>query len=253
MFDSGIGGLSVLTEIRAIMPGADLLYVADRARAPYGNRSLLEVARLAHEIADWLVDRGCSTIVVACNTASAAALHSLRGRHPAVPIVGMEPAVKPAAEITKTGVIGVFATAATFQGELFDSVVDRHAGDVEIIATACPGWVDLVERGAVSGLEPERVISEDVRPVVAAGADVLVLGCTHFSFLAPAISAVAGDEVIVYDPAPAVAAQVARVAAGTGGGGRVTLAGSGDLSELSEMAAKVAGITADAPVVAFPS
>ncbi|MDX1449544.1 MAG: glutamate racemase, partial [Acidimicrobiia bacterium] len=203
MFDSGIGGLSVLKEIRAILPEADVLYMADRARAPYGNRSLQEVARLSHEITNWLVDRGCSTIVVACNTASAAALHSLRAAQPDVPIVGMEPAVKPAAEMTKTGVVGLFATAATFQGELFDSVVDRHAGDVELIATACPGWVDLVERGVVRGAEATDALAEEIRPVVDAGADVLVLGCTHFSFLGPEIASIAGQDVLVYDPAPA--------------------------------------------------
>ena len=252
VFDSGIGGLSVLKEIRAILPEADVLYMADRARAPYGNRSLQEVARLSHEITNWLVDRGCSTIVVACNTASAAALHSLRAAQPDVPIVGMEPAVKPAAEMTKTGFVGLFATAATFQGELFDSVVDRHAGDVELIATACPGWVDLVERGVVRGAEATDALAEEIRPVVDAGADVLVLGCTHFSFLGPEIASIAGQDVLVYDPAPAVAAQVARVAINPGQDGRLTLSGSGDLGELSRLAAAVAGIVTDEAPVAFP-
>lgn len=253
IFDSGIGGLSVLGEIRALLPRADLLYVADRARAPYGNSSLAEVAVMSHGIASWLMDRGATTIVVACNTASAAALQSLRGQHTAMPIVGMEPAVKPAAEMTKTGKIGVFATAATFQGELFDSVVDRYAGSAEIHATACPQWVDLVERGLVSGREVTEAVEAQVRPAVDAGVDVLVLGCTHFSFLKQRIQEAAGPGVTVYDPAPAVATQVSRVAPTLAGGGLLQLAASGDVEEFVRLASDIAGITPNAPALRFPS
>src|SRR5262245_26638129 len=138
VFDSGVGGLSVLVEIRRRLPSADLLYFADQGRAPYGVRTLDEVARMSTEGTGWLRERGAEVITIACNTASAAALHDLRARHPAVPFVGMEPAVKPAALNTSNGVIGVVATAATFQGELFASVVQRHASGATVLTMACP-------------------------------------------------------------------------------------------------------------------
>lgn len=247
VFDSGVGGLSVLTWVRAKLPDADLVYVGDRARAPYGERSLAEVERMSHEIADWLLAKGARCLVVACNTASAAALDSLRARHPEIPIVGMEPAVKPAAAGTRNGKVAVFATKATFQGRLFASVVSRFASGIEVIERACPGWVELVERGIVSGAVAEGALRVEIEPVVAAGADVVVLGCTHFSFLAPLISELSGMDVI--DPAPAVAAQVARVAADDGGQGDLLLAASGDRAEFARLAAVLAGI--EAPVAAF--
>lgn len=252
VFDSGIGGLSVLGEIRSVLPDADMLYVADRARAPYGNSTLAEVEAMSHEIAAWLVDRGCETVVIACNTASAAALHSLRDRFPSVAIVGMEPAVKPAAENTMSGVIGVFATAATFQGELFDSVVERHGGNAEIIARACPQWVELIEAGTVEGASVEDAVAAEVRPVVEARADVLVLGCTHFSFLYRQIQLAAGPGIIVIDPAPAVAAQVARVAVNPGSNGIGLFAASGDLDEFARLAAAIGHVVFTSPPLPFP-
>ncbi len=253
MFDSGIGGLSVLSEIRSHLPQADLLYVADRARAPYGRRSLEEVRVMSHEIARWLIDQGATTLVVACNTASAASLHSLRGAFADVAIVGMEPAVKPAAEMTLTGKIAVFATSATFQGELFESVVRLHAGSAEVIERACPEWVDLVESGRISGPEVEAAVLARVGPVLEQGADTLVLGCTHFSFLREVIEAVAGSGVTVVDPAPAVAAQVKRVAPEPGSGASLRIAGSGDLNALERLVGWVARIQPDFPLLAFPS
>lgn len=252
VFDSGVGGLSVLLEIRALEPRADLLYVADRARAPYGTHSLSEVETMTYEVADWLIARGASTLVVACNTASAAALHSLRSRHSQVPIVGMEPAVKPGTEATSSGAIAVFATAATFQGELFESVMSRYAGHAEVDTRVCPDWLDLVEAGQISGAQVEEAVAAEVTPAVAAGADVLVIGCTHFSFLRPVIESLAGPEVTVYDPAGAVAAQTIRVAGQPGSNGSLRLAGSGDLDELGDLAARLAGITAEGALLPFP-
>lgn len=253
VFDSGVGGLSVLAEIRNLMPGADLLYVADRGRAPYGAKTLEEVRSISHEIVEWLLARGAQTVVVACNTASAAALESLRTAFPGTPIVGMEPAVKPAASASRTGTIAVFATAATFQGELFDSVVNRHAKTTEVIASACPDWVEMVERGSFTGPDVEAAVAQPVRDAVARGADTLVLGCTHFSFLGPAIQAVAGSRVTLIDPAAAVAAQTRRVARGETGRGLLQLAASGDLSEFAWLA-RVAGIAQiDEGVLPFPT
>lgn len=249
LFDSGIGGLSVLREVRSVLPEADLLYVADRGRAPYGPKTLDQVRAISHEVATWLVDHGADCLVVACNTASAAALESLRGQFPDLPIVGMEPAVKPAAARTSTGTVAVFATAATFQGELFNSVVRRFADGVVVLTRACPEWVELVERGVVTGPVAEETVRSALEPAIAAGADRIVLACTHFSFLRRTIETVSSLEVI--DPAPAVAAQVARVAPTGTGSARTTLAASGDLDEFERLARSIAAI--DAPVIPFPA
>ncbi len=219
LFDSGVGGLGVLAHVRRELPQADLLYLADQARAPYGTRSLDEVASISEQVTEWLLDQGASTIVIACNTASAAALSRVRQSHPSIPFVGMEPAVKPAAVVTRSGVIGVVATEATFQGELFASVVSRYAAGVEVITAACPRWVELVEAGITDGDEAEAAVASCLAPVLSGGADVLVLGCTHFPFLQSMVAAVAGPDVVLVDPAPAVALQVARVHRDGGGKG----------------------------------
>lgn len=223
VFDSGIGGLGVLKHIRDELPDADVIYVADQGRAPYGVRPLEEVARISTEITAGLIDRGATTIVIACNTASAAALHELRSRFPDTTFVGMEPAVKPAALETSSGVIGVVATAATFQSELFESVVARFAGESKVVTAACPEWVELVERGELEGPSVDRAVEDRIAPLLAAGADALVLGCTHFPFLLEAIQRAAGPTVTIVDPAPAVARQVARVDGGAGHGSLTVL------------------------------
>ena len=250
VFDSGVGGLSVLVEIRRRLPSADLLYFADQGRAPYGVRSLEEVASMAGEVSQWLIDRGADLVTIACNTASAAALHALRAQHPDLPFVGMEPAVKPAALNTSTGVIGVLATAATFQGELYASVVQRHAAGALVLTSACPTWVEMVEAGEIAGPQTRGQVESCLAPLIEGGADTLVLGCTHFSFLIPAIESVAGPGVTIVDPGPAVARQVKRVAGDRGGEGRLTLATSGDPDRLRQMARRLTGIEATEPVLA---
>ncbi len=209
IFDSGVGGLSVLTNIRLLLPEADLVYLADQAAAPYGDRCLDEVRRRAADVTAHLVAIGANEVVVACNTASAAALDHLRSRHPGLPIVGMEPAVKPAASVTSSGVVGVLATPATFQAAVFDSLVDRFATGVTVIPRPCPGLAQLVENGDLETARGEA--AGHVAALVAAGADTVVLGCTHYAFLADGISADFPD-VTVIDPAPAVARQAARMA-----------------------------------------
>jgi len=241
----------VLAEIRRELPNADLVYVADQARAPYGTRSLDEVAAMADEISGWLIGRGASTITIACNTASAAALHRLRASHRGIAFVGMEPAVKPAALTTASGVIGVLATAATFQGELFASVVQRHAEGMRVVTGACPDWVALVERGVVDGPETRDQVRTCLEPLLAAGADTLVLGCTHFPFLTPVIREIAGPRVQIVDPAPAVARQVKRVAGETGGSGHLELCTSGDPIRFEWLARELAGIQAEQAVLAL--
>lgn len=214
VYDSGIGGLSVYAEIRRLLPNQDVVYVADQGFGRYGERSLVEVRHRSEQVADWMIGEGAGAIVVACNSASAAALEHLRGRRPTVSFIGMEPAVKPAIEISNAGTIGVLATEATFQGELFASLVDRYATDHEVITQACPGLAAAVEDD-----DPalDDLIGRYVGNVVEQGADVVVLGCTHYSLIGDRIGAMASPARVV-DPAPAVARQLARVVdqAGTG-------------------------------------
>lgn len=228
VFDSGLGGLSVLREIVRLMPEEPFIYLADQAHVPYGSRSLLEVRQLTLRAVGWLIEQECNPIVVACNTASAAALRVLRDLHPHRRFVGMEPAVKPAAAQTRTGTIGVLATPATFQGELFASVVTRFAAEVRVIEQTCPGWVEMVETGLIpanprlSDLDRQagrRRVARYVEPLLEAGVDALVLGCTHFPFLSAWIedTTAAWKErhseaaVRLIDPGPAVARQTLRV------------------------------------------
>ena len=251
VFDSGVGGLSVLTEIRRLIPEADLIYLADRANAPYGQRSLEEVRGFAEACTSQLLELGAGLIVVACNTASAAALHHLRAIHPAVPFVGMEPAVKPAAALTRSKVVGVLATTATFQGELFASVVGRFADGVTVINQACPGWAELVETGVTSGPVAEAAVTRHLDPVLDAGADTLVLGCTHYPFLRHLIAARAGAQVAIVDPARAVARQVAALAGAMTSadpGGTLRLITTGDAGETRRIMSELTGI--DRPVTA---
>ncbi|HLE95363.1 MAG TPA: glutamate racemase [Acidimicrobiia bacterium] len=251
VFDSGVGGLGVLAHIRRELPGADLLYLADQGRAPYGTRSLDEVAAISEEVTSWLLGKGATTVVVACNTASAAAISRLREIHPSIPFVGMEPAVKPAAIATKSGVIGVLATAATFQGELYSSVVSRHAPDVQVLNAACPMWVRLVEEGRIKGREVERQVAQCLAPLIEGGADVLVLGCTHFPFLRPVIEQLVGSTITVVDPAPAVALQVARVHVEEPGEGDLVLVTTASPRRLARLARDLAGIEPTRPVLAW--
>lgn len=216
VFDSGVGGLSVARELMAQMAAQPLIYLADQIHAPYGERSLEEIRELSEGITRFLLEQGAQVIVIACNTASAAALKWLRGKYPEVPFVGMEPAVKPAAERTRTRRIGVLATPATFQGELFASLVDRFGADVEVRTQVCPLFVPLVEAGELDTARTRAIVREYVSPLVDAGVDELVLGCTHYPFLLPLIAEAAGPGVEIIDPAPAVARQVGRVLAGRG-------------------------------------
>jgi glutamate racemase len=210
IFDSGIGGLSVWREIARQLPHEDTLYFADQIHIPYGPRTLNEIRSFAETITRFLLARDCKLIVVACNAASAAALKHLRATFPDVPFVGMEPAVKPAAETTHTGVVGVLATPATFQGELFASVVERFANGVQLVKEVCPGLVQQVEAGRLNTPDTLEMLDRFLAPIRAANADTIVLGCTHYPFVIEAIRQLAPG-VNVIDPAPAIARQVGRV------------------------------------------
>jgi glutamate racemase len=211
VFDSGVGGLSVLRSMREQMPEEAFIYLADQAHVPYGPRPLEQVRAFSEGITRYLLDQGAKLIVVACNTASAAALHYLREGFPAVPFVGMEPAVKPAAEHTRSGVVGVLATPATFQGALYASVVERFANGVTVLQDACPGLVAQIEKGNLEGPETHSILEAALAPMLGRGIDTVVLGCTHYPFVIPLIEQICGEGVRVIDPAPAVARQVRRV------------------------------------------
>ena len=234
VFDSGVGGLSVLRELRAQAPAARLLYFADSAHVPYGSRSLAEVREFSFAIADFLLGQGAQALVVACNTASAAALHDLR-RRVSVPVVGMEPAVKPAVEQSHSGVVAVLATPATFQGAPFASVVERFAHGVEVIAQVCPGLVEQIEAGALATAETEALLRGVIEPLLCRGIDALVLGCTHYPFVRPLIERICGPGVRVIDPAAAVARQAVRVLPASnghaGGDGCIVYFTSGDVAQ----------------------
>ncbi|MCS6962797.1 MAG: glutamate racemase [Thermoflexus sp.] len=211
IFDSGVGGLAVWQEFVRLAPEAPTLYVADQAHVPYGPRPPEEIRRFAEAITRFLLDQGARLIVVASHTISAAALWPLREAFPRVPFVGIEPAVKPAAAQTRTGVIGVLATSGTLNGPLMARVVERFAQQVQVIRRVCSGWVEQVEAGLLEGEEAEAQIRHHLDPVVRSGADVLVLACTHYTFLAPLIRRVAGPGISLVDPAPAVARRAAEI------------------------------------------
>ena len=211
IFDSGVGGLSVLQAIHEQLPGEDVVYVADQAHVPYGPRSRDQVSEFAHEIVRFMLGEGAKLIVVACNTASAAALDDLRDAHPGVPFVGMEPAVKPAAQGTHTGVVGVLATPATFQGELYESTVERFAQGVTILQDTCPGLVSQIEEGLTADEKTKEILQKALQPMLDKGVDRVVMGCTHYPFVIPLIREIVGTETAVIDPAPAVARQTGRL------------------------------------------
>lgn len=249
VFDSGLGGLSVLRCLLAALPRESFVYVADSARAPYGDRPVAQVLEYSREIVEGLVGgEGCKAVVIACNTATAAAAKRLRAERPRTPIIGMEPAVKPAAAATRSGVIGVMATAGTIASAKYATLLSAYGEGARVIEDPCPGLVRLIEDGHLGGEVLRARLREIVAPMVDAGADVIVLGCTHFPLVIEEIRALAGPGVEVIDPAPAVARQVARVlregglaAEGSPAGPSLRLLTSGDVGAFRQNVARVLG------------
>jgi glutamate racemase len=217
IFDSGVGGLSVLRELRTQMPEESIVYFGDQGHIPYGPRPMEQIREFSEAITNFLLEQKAKIIVVACNTASAAALKYLREKFSDVQFVGMEPAVKPAAEQTATGKVGVLATPATFQGALYASVVERFANGVELLQNTCNGLVQQIEEGNLDGEETQRILEDALLPMLEQNIDTVVLGCTHYPFVIPLIQRTVGEKVRVIDPAPAVARQVKRVLEAGGG------------------------------------
>ena len=211
VFDSGVGGLSILKSLYQLIPNQPILFVADQAHVPYGPRPMDDVRNFSVAITEFLLAQGAEIIVVACNTASAAALTYLREEFPHIPFVGMEPAVKPAAEQTQSGMVGVLATPATFQGALYASVVERFASHVTIMQNTCSGLVEEIEVGDLNGPKIRTILETALHPMLDAGIDTVVLGCTHYPFAIPLIQEIAGENVRVINPAEAVARQTKRI------------------------------------------
>jgi len=238
VFDSGVGGVSVLRELRTALPRNNMVYVADSKYAPYGTKPPEFIRERSSAIVRFLVAQRQSTVVVvACNTATTHAVDLLRRDFPAVPIVGTEPAIKPAARTTRSGVVGILATGATLSGERVTNLIERNAEGIEVVTQPCPGLVELVEAGDLSGPDTLGLLRRYTRPLIARGVDGIVLGCTHYSFLRPAIQRLVGPSVTLFDSAAAIARQTARVLAaraaegdreGAAASGRVSFLTSGD-------------------------
>ena len=211
IFDSGAGGLSVYRELVKLLPRERYLYFSDNAHCPYGEKTPQYIQERGRAITEILLGMGADIIVVACNTATAAAIATLREEYPAVPFIGMEPAVKPAALGTRSGVIGVLATAGTLKGSKYLKTRGLYEDNVKIVEHVGQGFVELVEGGILDGPEAEATVRASLQPLLDAGADTIVLGCTHYPFLQPVIERLAGPGVKVIDPAPAVARQTVRI------------------------------------------
>jgi len=209
VFDSGIGGVSVLKHIRQLLPHEDLIYCADSRHAPYGNKSPEFIRERSHALTRFLIGQGAKAIVVACNTATAGAIASLR-EHFSLPIIGMEPAVKPAAAASKNGVIGVLATIGTLKSAQFAALLESYGKDVQVVTQACPGLVECVERGELDSDATRALIAQYLQPLLAAGADTIVLGCTHYPFLRQGIAQQLAPAITLIDTGEAVAKQVQR-------------------------------------------
>lgn len=204
VFDSGVGGISVLQHIHALLPHEQLMYVADSRYAPYGNKTPQEIQSRCFEIADFLIAKGVKAIVVACNTATAAAIDMMREKY-SLPIIGMEPAVKPAAEASKNGVIGVLVTVGTLKSAQFAGLLESYGRNVKVVTQGCIGLVECIERGELRSDNTLNLLEQYCQPLLDEGADTIVLGCTHYPFVKPLIQQIVGQNVTLIDTGAAVA------------------------------------------------
>jgi len=211
VFDSGVGGLSVLTEIRQRLPDESLLYLADAGHVPYGEKSPEFIIERCLTIAGFFHEQGAKALVVACNTATASGVAHIRQRYPDWPVVGMEPAVKPAAEATRSGVVGVLATTGTLQSARFAALLDRFASDVRVVTQPCPGLVELIETGDLDSQQIRQLLGHYVEPLLAERCDTIILGCTHYPFLKPLLREMLPNSITLIDTGAAVSRQLQRL------------------------------------------
>jgi glutamate racemase len=205
VFDSGVGGISVLKHIRTLMPHENLIYVADSKHAPYGNQTPAFIQARSFWLAEFLLNQGVKALVVACNTATAAAVAGLRERYPDLPIIGMEPAVKPAVAASKNGVVGVLATSGTLKSAQFAALLEHYGQGVEVVTQACIGLVECVEKGELTSHSTLALLKQYVQPLLDAKADTIVMGCTHYPFFRALIEDLVGKDVVLIDTGVAVA------------------------------------------------
>jgi len=256
IFDSGLGGLSVLRHVRAQLPSEDLLYFADSGYAPYGGRSEEEITARTFAVADFLAAQGAKALVVACNTATTVAIPLVRARHPELPVVAVEPGLKPGAALSKTGIVGLLATERTVRSAHLAQLQARLAQETgaRFVLQACPGLVEQVEKGELGSPATARLVHACVAPLLEQGADTLVLGCTHYPFLLPLIEqscqALKAQPVALVDTGEAIARQLARLLLArnllrAGGTGQVTGFTSGNASGLASAFSRLLGVTAE--------
>lgn len=209
VMDSGVGGISVLKHIHVLLPNEALIYFADSLHAPYGQKSADEIRQRCFIVADFLIAQGVKALVVACNTATAAAIADMRAKY-TLPIIGMEPAVKPAAAASNNGIIGVLATVGTLKSAQFAALLESYGRNVKVVTQACVGLVECIERGELSTPNTQALIREYCAPLLAEGADTIVLGCTHYPFVKDAIREIVGEKISLIDTGAAVAKQLKR-------------------------------------------
>lgn len=234
ILDSGVGGLSVMREIRAHLPEQPLTYIGDTAWCPYGNKDFSEIRDRTFVMSDFLIEAGAEVIVVACNSATIVAIEALRSQY-LIPFVGMEPGVKPASRLTKTGTIGVLATEASLAGEKFHNLVATHARDLRVITQPCPRFVELVEGGILEGPEVDLAIDEYTSEILAADADVFILGCSHYPFLRPSIEARLPKHVQFIDTGSAIARRVAEQSLSSNSQNEVKILTTGNPEQFSNL------------------
>ena len=210
IFDSGVGGLTVANAISLLLPNEAIFYIGDTARIPYGNKSKDDIEKFSLEMTKFLLDKDCKAIVIACNTASAYALEAVRNTYPDIPVIAMEPAVKPAIEQSKTGAIGVLATLGTLKSDRYSHLKDKFGQGIQILENPCLGLVDNIEAGKWNDPETILLLENILKPMVDAHVDHIVLGCTHYPIVIPLIANIMGDSVQLVNPAPAIAKQVYR-------------------------------------------
>lgn len=216
VFDSGLGGLSVLAEIRQLLPQESLVYAADSAYVPYGEKTAEQIIERSILLSDFLLDQGVKALVVACNTATAAAIQLLRERWPSLIVVGMEPAVKPAAERSVNGRIGVLATTGTLRSAKFAALLERYSTQVQVFTQPCPGLVERIEAGELHSPATRELLAGYVQPLLDAGCDSLILGCTHYPFIKPLLAEMVGEQVAIIDTGAAVARRLQQLLSSAG-------------------------------------